>query len=205
MSASHSIPLADVDLRLLRVCGANVQGNGFSAAEEAFGCRRPPSRCTCATLRAGLARGCANVAGRQVHPAMLDLFGALQRFNSAVADARGEMIGELAFGKVDAMATNGRLGLDRALAIGRARCCCRGPLSAFCPIASPPRTKRRAGCAPWHRRAQPTDAFGRTAGRCDRDDQRPDRIRAASRRGSATSGLPDIAMANMLFSTRRRG
>jgi DNA-binding transcriptional LysR family regulator len=73
-------------------------------------------------------------AGRQVHSAMLDLFGSLQRFHGAVADARGELTGDLAFGTVDAMATNSKLSLDRAMAAFHARA---PRVRLFIDIASP--------------------------------------------------------------------
>jgi DNA-binding transcriptional LysR family regulator len=130
MNPFHTTPLADVDLRLLRVFNAIVQANGFSAAEEALGMSQATISVHMRNLedRLGLRlceRGRGGFflteAGRQVHSAMLDLFGSLQRFNGAVADARGELTGELTFGTVDAMATNGKLSLDRALAIFSAR------------------------------------------------------------------------------------
>lgn len=61
-------PLADVDLRLLRVFNAIVQANGFRRPKKPFACRRL----------------LLTEAGRQVHWAMLDLFGSLQRFNGAL-------------------------------------------------------------------------------------------------------------------------
>jgi len=73
-------------------------------------------------------------AGRQVHSAMLDLFGSLQRFHGAVADARGDLTGDLSFGTVDAMATNGKLNLDRAMAVFNARA---PRVRLFIDIASP--------------------------------------------------------------------
>lgn len=130
MNLLHSAPLADVDLRLLRVFNAIVQANGFSAAEETLGMSQATISVHMRNLedRLGLRlceRGRGGFflteAGRQVHSAMLDLFGSLQRFNGAVADARGELTGDLTFGTVDAMATNGQLSLDRALAMFSAR------------------------------------------------------------------------------------
>lgn len=130
MAPTHSTPLADVDLRLLRVFNAIVQANGFSAAEEALGMSQATISVHMRNLeeRLGLRlceRGRGGFflteAGRQVHSAMLDLFGSLQRFNGAVADARGELTGDLSFGTVDAMATNGQLNLDRAIGLFSAR------------------------------------------------------------------------------------
>lgn len=122
--------LADVDLRLLRVFSAIVQANGFSAAEETLGMTQATISVHMRNLEARLGlrlceRGRGGFflteAGRQVHSAMLDLFGSLQRFHGALADARGELTGDLNFGTVDAMATNEGLSLERAMAAFHAR------------------------------------------------------------------------------------
>ncbi|NEY90611.1 LysR family transcriptional regulator [Tabrizicola oligotrophica] len=130
MNSFHPQSLADVDLRLLRVFNAIVQANGFSAAEEPLGMSQATISVHMRNLedRLGLRlceRGRGGFylteAGRQVHSAMLDLFGSLQRFHGAVADARGELTGDLNFGTVDAMATNGVLKLGQAIAAFQAR------------------------------------------------------------------------------------
>ena len=130
MATLHTPALADVDLRLLAVFNAIVQANGFTAAEEALGMTQATISVHMRNLedRLGLRlceRGRGGFflteAGRQVHSAMLDLFGSLQRFHGAMADARGELTGDLTFGTVDAMATNGQLSLDRAIAAFNAR------------------------------------------------------------------------------------
>jgi LysR family transcriptional regulator, transcriptional activator for bauABCD operon len=120
-----AIPLSDTDLRLLRVFNAIVQANGFSAAEEVLGMTQSTISLHMRSLedRLGLRlceRGRGGFylteAGRKVHSAMLDLHGSLERFQGAVADARGDLGGDLSFGTVDAMASNGRLNIDRAVA-----------------------------------------------------------------------------------------
>lgn len=125
-----AVPLSDVDLRLLRVFNAIVQANGFSAAEQALGMTQSTISVHMRSLedRLGLRlceRGRGGFylteAGRQVHSAMLDLLGSLERFQGAVAGARGELGGELTFGTVDAMTSNGRLNMDRAVATFAAR------------------------------------------------------------------------------------
>lgn len=125
MSTLPISSLADVDLRLLRVFNAIVQSNGFSAAEEALGMtqatisvhmRNLEDRLGVRLCERGRGGFFLTEAGRQVHSAMLDLFGSLQRFHGAVADARGDLTGDLSFGTVDAMATNGKLNLERAMA-----------------------------------------------------------------------------------------
>lgn len=135
--------LADVDLRLLRVFNAIVQANGFSAAEETLGMtqatisvhmRNLEDRLGVRLCERGRGGFFLTAAGRHVHSAMLDLFGSLQRFHGAVADARGELTGDLTFGTVDAMATNGKLNLDRAMAAFNARA---PQVRLFIDIASP--------------------------------------------------------------------
>ena len=124
MNILSSSSLADVDLRLLRVFNAIVQANGFTAAEETLGMtqaalsvhmRNLETRLGIRLCERGRGGFFLTEAGRQVHSAILDLFGSLQRFRGAVADARGELTGDLTFGTVDAMAPNERLGLDRAI------------------------------------------------------------------------------------------
>lgn len=143
MSTLPTSSLADVDLRLLRVFNAIVQANGFSAAEEILGMtqatisvhmRNLEDRLGVRLCERGRGGFFLTDAGRQVHSAMLDLFGSLQRFHGAVADARGELTGDLAFGTVDAMATNGKLNLDRAIAAFNARA---PNVRLFIDIASP--------------------------------------------------------------------
>ena len=143
MTTLPSSSLADVDLRLLRVFNAIVQANGFSAAEEALGMTQATISVHMRNLEGRLGvrlceRGRGGFflteAGRQVHSATLDLFGSLQRFHGAVADARGDLTGDLTFGTVDAMATNGKLSLDRAMAAFSARA---PRVRLFIDIASP--------------------------------------------------------------------
>lgn len=143
MSTLPGPALSDVDLRLLRVFNAIVQANGFSAAEEILGMtqatisvhmRNLEDRLGVRLCERGRGGFFLTDAGRQVHSAMLDLFGSLQRFHGAVADARGELTGDLAFGTVDAMATNGKLNLDRAIATFSAHA---PNVRLFIDIASP--------------------------------------------------------------------
>lgn len=123
--SSERIPLGDVDLRLLRIFAAIVHSNGFSAAQDSLGM----SQATISThmrhleerLRVRLCeRGRGGFfltdEGRQVHAACLDLFGSLDRFQTAMGDVVGELSGALSFGTVDAMVTNPALNLDRAIA-----------------------------------------------------------------------------------------
>lgn len=125
VSTRHS-SLADSDLRLLHVFRAIVQANGFSAAEETLGMtqatisghmRQLEDRLGLRLCERGRGGFYLTEEGRQVHSAMLDLFGGIERFQGAVADARGELSGDLTFGTVDAMATNRKLNLEKAVAL----------------------------------------------------------------------------------------
>jgi LysR family transcriptional regulator, transcriptional activator for bauABCD operon len=143
MNTPPATSIADVDLRLLRVFNAIVQANGFSAAEETLGMtqatisvhmRNLEDRLGVRLCERGRGGFFLTEAGRQVHSATLDLFGSLQRFHGAVADARGDLTGDLTFGTVDAMASNERLSLDRAMAAFNARA---PRVRLFIDIASP--------------------------------------------------------------------
>lgn len=125
MALASQPTLSDIDLRLLRVFHAVVEANGFSAAEASLGMtqatisihmRNLEQRLGIRLCERGRGGFFLTEAGRQVHAALLDLLGSFQRFNGAVADARGELAGEIAFGTVDAMTTNATLNLDRAVA-----------------------------------------------------------------------------------------
>lgn len=117
--------LADIDLRLLRVFAEIVQANGFSAAQASLGMTQATISAHMRHLEERLAvrlceRGRGGFylteEGRQVHSAILDLFGSIDRFQNVVLEAQGELSGDLSFGTVDAMLTNRALGLDRAVA-----------------------------------------------------------------------------------------
>nr|WP_309504209.1 LysR family transcriptional regulator [uncultured Roseovarius sp.] len=117
--------LADVDLRLLRVFGEIVRANGFSAAQAGLGMTQATISTHMRNLedRLGLrlcerGRGGFYLTeeGRRVHSAMLDLFGSIDRFQSEISEAQGELSGELSFGTVDAMVTNHEVNLHLAIA-----------------------------------------------------------------------------------------
>jgi DNA-binding transcriptional LysR family regulator len=122
--ASHDHPLHSVDLRLLRIFQAVVRLNGFSAAQEPLGMTQATISAHMKQLEGRLGvrlceRGRSGFylteQGKQVHAAMLDLFGSIEGFHSAVAAARGELTGTLNFGTVDAMYTNPDFDLAGAL------------------------------------------------------------------------------------------
>lgn len=114
---------ADIDLRLLRVFAEIVHANGFSAAQDTLGMtqatisahmRHLEERLGMRLCERGRGGFYLTEEGRQVHSAMLDLFGSIDRFQNAVGEAQGELSGDLSFGTVDAMFTNRELKLDRA-------------------------------------------------------------------------------------------
>lgn len=123
--SSERIPLGDVDLRLLRVFATIVQSNGFSAAQDSLGMsqatisthmRHLEERLRMRLCERGRGGFFLTDEGRQVYDACLDLFGSIDRFQTAMGDVVGELSGSLSFGTVDAMVTNPALNLDRAIA-----------------------------------------------------------------------------------------
>ena len=117
-------PLQTVDLRLLRIFQLVVRFNGFSAAQEPLGMTQATISAHMKQLEGRLGvrlceRGRSGFyltdQGKQVHSAMLDLFGSIEGFQSAVGAARGELSGALHFGTVDAMYTNPDFDLRAAL------------------------------------------------------------------------------------------
>jgi DNA-binding transcriptional LysR family regulator len=119
-----NLSLGDVELRLLRVFAAIVHHNGFSAAQASLGMTQQTISTHMRHLEERLAlrlceRGRSGFQltdeGRQVHAATLDLFGAIEQFQSRLGEAQGELSGSLRFGTVDAMVTNRALDLQGAL------------------------------------------------------------------------------------------
>ena len=116
--------LGDVDLRLLRVFAEIVRSNGFSAAQDNLGMaqaiisahmRHLEERLAVRLCERGRSGFYLTDEGAQIHAAMLDLFGSIERFHGAVSDARGELTGRLTFGTVDAMVSNHKLNLQAAI------------------------------------------------------------------------------------------
>ena len=116
--------LHDADLRLLRVFRSIVQHGGFSAAKDDLGLM--PStisyHMTSLEQRLGVklchrGRGGFRLTnqGKQVHDAMLDLFGSLENFRSTVGAVKGELSGTVEFGAVDALYTNEDFPLEKAI------------------------------------------------------------------------------------------
>jgi len=120
-----NLSLGDAELRLLRVFASVVQYGGFSSAQTALGMTQATISTHMRHLedRLGLrlcSRGRSGFLltdeGRLVYEATLELFGSLEKFQSRVGEAQGELTGSLAFGTVDAMITNRDLDLQGALA-----------------------------------------------------------------------------------------
>ena len=117
--------LGDVELRLLQVFAEIVRANGFSAAQASLGMtqatisahmRHLEERLGVRLCERGRGGFFLTEEGRQVHSAMLDLFGSIERFRGAVSDAQGDLTGQLTFGTVDAIASNTKLNLKDAVA-----------------------------------------------------------------------------------------
>lgn len=120
-----NLSLGDAELRLLRVFASVVQHGGFSAAQSALGMTQATISTHMRHLeeRLGLrlcSRGRTGFQmtdeGRLVYEAALELFGSLEKFQSRIGEAQGELTGSLSFGTVDAMITNHALDLQGALA-----------------------------------------------------------------------------------------
>ena len=126
MPAPSSLPnLQDVDLRLLRVFEAVARNRGLSSAQRDLGVTQATISNQLASLESRLGlrlceRGRGGFAltneGRDVLAAARTLFRSVENFRSAVGATRGQMVGELHFGTVDAMWTNETLDLPRAFA-----------------------------------------------------------------------------------------
>lgn len=125
MAVPRHSTLGDVDLRLLHVFAEIVHANGFSAAQTGLGMtqatisahmRHLEERLGVRLCKRGRGGFFLTEEGRHVYSAMLDLFGSIERFQSAVSDTQGELTGQLAFGMVDAMISNARLNLKGAVA-----------------------------------------------------------------------------------------
>lgn len=123
--SADTVPLSDVDLRLLRIFATIVNCNGFSAAQIRLGMsqatisthmRHLEDRLRVRLCERGRGGFFLTEEGRQVYDACLDLFGSLDRFQTAMGDVVGELGGVLSFGTVDAMVTNPALNLDLAIA-----------------------------------------------------------------------------------------
>jgi len=116
--------LSDIDLRLLRVFQSVVRNNGFSAAQDDLGLTQATISNHMGQLEERLGmRLCERGRGgffltdngKLIYEATLNLFSSIDSFRSQVGAAKGELLGELHFGTVDAMYTNVELNLPATL------------------------------------------------------------------------------------------
>lgn len=121
---SLSQNLQDVDLRLLRVFQTVVRYGGFSAAQGELGLTASTvsnhmsaleQRLGVKLCRRGRGGFRLTEQGKTVHAAMLDLFGSIETFHSAVGSAKETISGVVEFGAVDALHTNEQFPLATAI------------------------------------------------------------------------------------------
>ena len=126
MSVRHPpLPnLDDVDLRLLRIFMAVVRNRGFSAAQLELNINQPTISTHMAQLetRLGLTlcyRGRRGFEltreGERVYEAAQRLFSSLELFRGEIGSARGQLVGEIHIGLVDAVVTNPDMKIANAL------------------------------------------------------------------------------------------
>lgn len=119
------IRFAPTDLRLLRVFQAVVRHEGFASAQDELGISPGTISNHIAQLegRFGIRlceRGRKGFSlteeGVRIHEAAENLLRSIDNFSSIIGSVRGELTGDMHFGTVDAMHTNGDLHLQEALA-----------------------------------------------------------------------------------------
>ncbi|GGO84202.1 LysR family transcriptional regulator [Marinobacterium nitratireducens] len=121
----HSLPnIADFDLRLLRVFHAVVHNKGFAAAQDELGVSQSTISIQIGQLedRLGM-RLCERGRkgfhltdeGQIVFEASQSLFRAVENFRGTIGSTRGQLIGEVHFGIVDAIASNQSINLHRGI------------------------------------------------------------------------------------------
>jgi DNA-binding transcriptional LysR family regulator len=126
MCATRSPPpsVADTEIRLLRVFDAVVRHKGFAAAQDELGVTQATISNQISHLEQRLGvrlceRGRSGFylteQGAAIHEAALNLMRSVENFRSIVGSVRGELIGEVQFGTVDAMYTNKEVVLEDAL------------------------------------------------------------------------------------------
>lgn len=116
------VDLDHVDLRVFQTV---LRQGGFSAAQDELGLTASTISNHMSALEDRLGvklchRGRSGFRlteqGKRVHAAMLDLFGAIETFRSAVGAAKGTIAGVVEFGAVDAIHTNTELRVADAIA-----------------------------------------------------------------------------------------
>lgn len=117
MKKTHSpLPNLDtVDIKLLRVFAAVVRNKGFSAAQMELNVNQPTisSHMSQLEVRLGLRlchRGRSGfrltTEGEQVYEAAQTLFNAIEIFKTDIGSFKGQLVGEIHIGMVDALVTN---------------------------------------------------------------------------------------------------
>ncbi|CAM3336013.1 LysR family transcriptional regulator [Thalassospira profundimaris] len=119
-------PLSDVDFRQLRIFRTIVESNGFTAAQDELGISRSTISTQMSALETRLGvklcrRGRSGFSltehGQKIYSEVIKLFAAADSFRAEVGAIRGNMVGELRIGVVDAMVENPNCKLDRAIAL----------------------------------------------------------------------------------------
>ncbi|MCC9625919.1 LysR family transcriptional regulator [Thalassospira sp. MA62] len=119
-------PLSDVDFRQLRIFRTIVERNGFTAAQDDLGISRSTISTQMSALETRLGvklcrRGRSGFSltehGQKIYSEVIKLFAAADSFRAEVGAIRGNMVGELRIGVVDAMVENPNCRLDRAIAL----------------------------------------------------------------------------------------
>lgn len=107
--------LENIDLRAMRIFLAVVRNKGFSAAETELNVNQPTISLQIGHLetRFGVklcerGRGGFRLTdeGETIYEATNDLFSAIEGFRAVVGKSRGQLVGDLHLGIVDAVATN---------------------------------------------------------------------------------------------------
>lgn len=107
--------LDTVDIKLLRVFAAVVKNRGFSAAQMELNVNQPTISANMSQLEVRLGmklchRGRSGFRlteqGEKVYEAIQSLFNAIEIFKTDVGSFRGQLVGEIHIGMVDALVTN---------------------------------------------------------------------------------------------------
>ena len=121
----RKLQFAPTDLRLLRIFQAVVRHEGFAAAQNELGISpgtisnhiaQLEGRFRVRLCERGRKGFSLTEEGLRIHEAAENLLRSIDNFASIVGSVRGELMGTMHFGTVDAMYTNADLHLQEALA-----------------------------------------------------------------------------------------
>lgn len=116
--------LSDIDLRLLRVFAAVIRHRGFAAAQDelrisastiSIHIRNLENRLGVRLCERGRKGFHISEQGQVIYDAILRLFTSIENFRGIVGSTRGQLVGDLHFGVVDAVATNSSIHIDRVI------------------------------------------------------------------------------------------